>query len=107
MKKYPISQFSEETWRALSLLFRRGKLECLPDSHVFDTIEAELVETTKLGIEVRGAITFLDHGRYPATLLLARPRFSLMGSFTAEQVEAAGIRKSELNPDGSLWVEIA
>lgn len=67
------------------------------------------VETNKLGVEIHGTIWFLTGGssnpEFELTLLLSRPRFSSVGSVTAEKLQDAAITASELD-GGFLYVTV-
>jgi|GEM_PF-6337630 len=108
MKQYPLSEISQDSWKALSAVFWKERLSCLPDSYAFDGIEPIAVETTKFGIHVTCSTWFLPRGdQYKSEITLSRPRFSSINDFIPKKLEPSEVRSSELMDDGSLHIEIA
>ena len=108
MKQYPLSDISQDAWRALGAVFWKERLSCLPDSYAFDGIEPIAVETTKFGIHVTCMAWFLPRGdEYKSEIILSRPRFSSINDFTPKKLEPSEVQHSELKDDGSLQIEIA
>lgn len=112
MKKRPPSIFGKEIWTQIEFIFRRHDLECLPKGAACDGLDAIEVESTKLGIEIRGGIWFLPGGRgspnprFDLNLTLARPRFSSIESVTVTKLGNAAISECSLE-DGLLIIVIS
>ena len=109
MQKHPSTVFSAEIWKELELLFRREELSCLPRYSSPDGLIPHEVETNKHGVEIHGTIWFLTGGssnpEFTLTLLLSRPRFSSIGSVTAEELRDAIISNASLG-NGHLHVTV-
>lgn len=102
MKRHPPTAFSADLWSELEGVFWRHPVPCMPKGSACDGLDPVAIETTKLGVEVRGGIWFLVGGpgspspRFELNLCLSRPRFSSMESVSISKLRTATVSDSTL-----------
>ena len=100
MKLYSTNSITEDVWSTIDKFFRFTELPCLPQGHSADGFLPETIESTKLGIQITGRMTFLGgqsgYFEHQGILYLSKPHFSSIENITVKKIENAQLKEAFL-----------